>query len=156
MNQKKKKMNQIKESIDKVVNDLASIYTDLSPILIEVAAVIDAAISDNFAEQGRYDGTGTDIFSGGNKKWDALAESTKKQYRKKGYTLEPTLWRGGSNRLNVAVNIVGNTIAVGSNLKYAAVHQFGYDKKNIPARPFVTLTEQDLEDILMKFTKYLQ
>lgn len=38
-------------------------------------------------------------------------------------------------------------VAVGTNLVYAATHQFGREEANIPARPFLGLSEEDRRDI---------
>lgn len=38
-------------------------------------------------------------------------------------------------------------VAVGTNLIYAATHQMGREDVNIPARPFLGVSEQDLLDI---------
>lgn len=68
---------------------------------------------------------------------------------KLGYELNPTLDRGGLLRRSIATYADKKNIAVVisvANVPYAAVHQFGYGR--IPARPYITLTEQDLEIIL--------
>lgn len=48
--------------------------------------------------------------------------------------------------------VSGGTVAVGSNLVYAAAHQFGTPR--IPARPYLGLSEDDrqrIEDIAVQF-----
>ncbi len=53
----------------------------------------------------------------------------------------------------------GDTIQVGTPLVYGAVHQFGWDEKNIPARPFLGLStenEADLHDTLNRFIEGIQ
>ncbi len=42
----------------------------------------------------------------------------------------------------------GDSVEVGSNLEYAAVHQFGY--KNIPARPYLGVSESDGRRVLQR------
>lgn len=40
-----------------------------------------------------------------------------------------------------------NQVEVGSNQKYAAVHQFGLPRKNIPARPYIGLSRDNVSDV---------
>lgn len=60
-------------------------------------------------------------------------------------------------------NIDGNTLYIGSTMKYAAVQQFGATAKqfgkapwgDIPARPFLGLSDQDRANILDTISDYL-
>ena len=50
---------------------------------------------------------------------------------------------------------------IGSNLDYAAIHQLGGQagknkKVEIPARPYLKLTEDDFDEILQETVKFLQ
>ena len=47
-------------------------------------------------------------------------------------------------------------VQIGTNVKYAKVHQFGYKKKNIPARPFLGVNEQELRYIRGLLTSYVK
>ena len=46
------------------------------------------------------------------------------------------------------LELTGKKIVVGTNMKYAAAHQFGHDR--IPARPFLRILPKD-EEIMEKF-----
>lgn len=43
--------------------------------------------------------------------------------------------------------VIGDTVEVGSNLVYAATHQFGDDSRSIPARPYLGLSSEDVSGI---------
>lgn len=43
--------------------------------------------------------------------------------------------------------LTGGGVEVGSNLVYAATHQFGDRERNIPARPYLGLSSEDLREI---------
>jgi len=50
--------------------------------------------------------------------------------------------------------VVGNEVEVGSNLVYAATHQFGDDGRGIPERPYLGLSpddEAELDEVLQDF-----
>lgn len=54
-----------------------------------------------------------------------------------------------------------NEAIVGTNEPYAAIHQFGgkagrNKRAEIPKRPFLTLTEEDKEDLLDDIQDYFQ
>lgn len=178
--------NEMIAQINKVLKDLSEKTDDLTPVLESISDKIEIAIDRNFAEGGRWDGSGTGILSGGNQKWKPLSFTTKIGYKKFGYDMSPTLHRSTAGlRTSVSVEPRGSSsIGITSNLPYSAIHQFGgtinkqvtvkehtrkitqafgkpikpksikvrsFSRKMntvIPARPYVTLTEEDLQDIL--------
>lgn len=48
-----------------------------------------------------------------------------------------------------------DTVEVGTNLIYAATHQFGDARRGIPARPFLGITDEDQAEIRDLVTAYL-
>lgn len=146
----------ISHSINSVTAQLKQKYSNLTPILMQISAIIHSAIDDNFDQGGRWDGYGTSILSGGNQRWTPLAKSTEKRYSKLGYDLKPTLRRSGILQSSIEVRPYGkNSIMISSNLEYAAAHQFGNKRRTLPARPYITLTEQDLELIMNRLISFL-
>ena len=120
-----------------------------------VANAVEAGIAKNFIEQGRWAGSGeVNILSGGSARWTDLADSTKKQYEKKGWKQEPTLSRtGGGLAASIEVTPTsGLSIKISANKTYAAIHQFGGQtgrnlSVTMPARPFIILNQDTLEDV---------
>jgi len=47
-------------------------------------------------------------------------------------------------------------LEIGTNVKYAPVHQFGSPKKNIPARPFLQFLPEDIKRIVSIFKNYIK
>jgi len=41
----------------------------------------------------------------------------------------------------------GEEVAIGTNVEYAATHQYGDENRNIPARPFLELSNEMVKDI---------
>ena len=69
---------------------------------------------------------------------------------------EPTLRRNGHLVDSVNARPYGkSSVMIASNLEYAAVHQFGSKDGKIPALPFITLTEQDIQDIVKRLASFL-
>lgn len=56
---------------------------------------------------------------------------------------------GGDLRDSLVSNVSGNeaVISMGSNLIYAATHQLGDSRRNIPARPFMGISDENLGDL---------
>lgn len=52
--------------------------------------------------------------------------------------------------------IDGDTVLVGTNVIYAATHQFGDDSRGIPARPFLGIGDEDENEIESIVDNYLE
>lgn len=146
---------QVSSGIIEAITELKNRFKDLTPVIGTIAALIESAILENVEAGGRWDGSGSGLLSGGTQKWAPLAESTKKKYKKLGYELTPTLNRGGYLIPTLAVASEGtNRIVVSTDAIYGKFHQFG--TKHMPARPFITLTNEDLKLILRTLTQMLR
>lgn len=42
-----------------------------------------------------------------------------------------------------------------TNIEYAAAHQYGYPKRNLPARPFMWMSAKGMEDLVKQTEKWL-
>lgn len=88
-------------------------------------------------------------------KWKPLSKARHKQRIKKGANYK-ILTDTGELRRSVQYKASDNDVVIGSNLKYAPIHQFGSSKKNIPARPFLGVTQNDKNFILNMMKTYVQ
>lgn len=50
----------------------------------------------------------------------------------------------------------GQQVEIGTNVKYAGPHQFGYEKNKIPARPFLVIQADDEEEFTQLLTEWLR
>jgi phage gpG-like protein len=125
--------------LNEIFSKIESRLEDLSPVLELVSAIVQHAIDENFAAGGRWDGSGTGIFSGGTQKWEALAQSTIRAYKKKGYELKPTLHRSTRGMESTIETRPNNkhSIITTSNSPYAAVHQFGATIMHPGGTPYI-------------------
>ena len=103
---------------------------------------------ENFKNEGRPD------------KWTYLAEPTKKQRKKKGHWPGQILQVSGQLAASINTYYDNDSAVIGSNLAYAAIHQLGGQagrnkSVGIPARPYLQLTPDDFEEILLSVEKYL-
>lgn len=120
-----------------------------APLMRNIAAIMADAVEENFAQEGRP-------------KWQGLAPSTIAQRRKRGK------WPGqilrvssGGLAQSMSQHSDNDSAVVGTNKKYAAIHQFGGmagrgRKVNIPARPFLALTAEDEREIEHAAQDYLR
>lgn len=117
-----------------------------------IIAIIKTEITQNMAFHGRYDGSGTSLFSSGNVQWKELKESTKRSYKSKwgdNYDPQPTLDRTGALRQSIEVVYKDNlTFELSANTPYARVHQYGSEDGKIPARPYFVLSKSALNKII--------
>lgn len=72
-------------------------------------------------------------------KWAPLAESTKRAYKKKGYTLHPTLNRTGGSGLfgSIQTSVGSDGPMIGTNKDYAQYLMFG--TRHMSPRPFLPM-----------------
>ena len=114
-----------------------------------IAGIFASAAEDNFAEEGRPD------------KWQDLSKVTKKLREKKGKWPGQILQVSGQLASSVNTYYDNDSAVIGSNLEYAAIHQLGGQagrnkKVTIPARPYLKLTDEDLEEVLTATERYLE
>lgn len=137
---------------NKVVQDallkVAAKAETLRPLLKNLAGIMADATEENFSQQGRPD------------KWQELAESTIKKRKKAGHWPGQILQVEGRLASSITTQYDDESAVIGSNLDYAAIHQLGGQagknkSASIPARPYLSLSNEDLEDILDSIKNYL-
>lgn len=62
----------------------------------------------------------------------------------------------GRLRASISVNHGAGWAEIGTTIKYAPVHQYGSKKRNIPARPFIGLSQTMVERIQATMIKWLE
>ena len=92
-------------------------------------------------------------------KWVDLAESTKKQRTKQRKWPGQILQVEGKLAASISTYYDNDSAVIGSNLEYAAIHQLGGQagrnkSVEIPARPYLFLTDDDYDEILNKIINY--
>lgn len=123
---------------------------DLTPIAGAIRNILLTSIDRNFSEGGRY---GTEnVFGGGSTRWKPSGRAQ----RDGGQTLVDT----GQLAASIQVNVVGNSVQIGTNKIYGAIHNYGgtagrNQSARIPARPFLVIQNEDLEDIGESLARYL-
>lgn len=120
---------------------------DLAPVMRRVAGIMMDEVEENFARQGRP-------------QWKALSEKTIRQRAKKGYWPGKILQMRGELAASVQENSTPESAAVSTNRRYAAIQHLGGKagrgrKVNIPARPFLAISPQGIQDIQDAIADYL-
>ena len=128
--------------------DLAKKTENLRPLMKNIAGIFAYSTEENFKEEGRPD------------KWLDLAESTKKQRTKKRKWPGQILQVEGKLAASINTYYDNDSAVIGSNLEYAAIHQLGGQagrnkSVEIPARPYIFLTDGDYDEILHNIDNYL-
>ncbi len=125
------------EQITEVLEKIADGIKHRTTLMRNIAGTMESAVLQNFE-------------AGGRPKWLGL------KYRE-GKPLVDT----GDLMSSIESSYDNDNAIVGTNEAYAAIHQFGGEagrskKVDIPARPFLTLTPEDEEDILQDVQDYFQ
>lgn len=121
---------------------LAKAAVNATPVMTAVAGVMLDAVMENFARAGRP-------------AWAGLKNPGKRRLGGQ------VLIDSARLKNSITPRADANSAIVGTNVKYAAIHQFGGmagrgRKVKIPARPFLQLTEADEAKIAGKVTDYLR
>lgn len=137
------------KEILKALKTLSEKTQNLRPVMRNIAGIMMDSVEENFAQQGRP-------------KWKDLSEVTKKLRRKEGKWPGMILQKSQGGLVDSISSDYGDDYAiVGTNKKYAAIHQFGGDagrkkKVKIPARPYLTLGDDAVEEIVDNINGYLK
>ncbi|MBQ4114050.1 MAG: phage virion morphogenesis protein [Candidatus Gastranaerophilaceae bacterium] len=129
--------------------DLAKKTENLRPLMKNIAGIFAYSTEENFKKEGRPE------------KWLDLAESTKKQRTKKRKWPGQILQVEGKLAASINTFYDNDSAVIGSNLEYAAIHQLGGQagrnkSVEIPARPYLKLTDDDYNEINHEIEKYLK
>jgi len=156
---------------ERVIEDFNSVIRllrDPRPFLEEAGAVIVSSIQKNFDVGGRYSDVGD--WRGGTRRWRPLSVLTLfgslgkrggKFFKKRGGLKKRGERRLSGKKILVAEgHLMGSinfevrrdALVIGTNLPYAAIHQFGGKAGRghgvrIPARPYLVIQDEDLEEI---------
>ncbi len=168
-------------AVKEALRRLSERMEDMTPVMRRIGELLVSSVQENFNREGRYSGPGS--WRGGSKRWKPLSRSTIKQRERLGYWPGQILTRTGRLKSSINYHAGRDYVAVGTNLIYAAIHQFGVDKEvsvkahrrkvrsrdikkgrrmfargvtfvqehtrhmKIPARPFLVVQDEDLEEI---------
>ena len=150
--------------INRLLRRLRRKMGDLTPVMEEIGELIVSSVQENFNRGGRYSKPGS--WRGGNKKWKELAPSTIKERKRLGYYDKDTdsceiLVRTGELKDSITYDAGKDYVTVGTDKVYAAIHQFGgkagrKHAAKIPARPFLVVQDDDLEEIKEIILDYIK
>ena len=136
------------KQIESKLLDLAERSENLRPLMKNIAGIFAYSTEENFKEEGRP-------------KWENLKDSTIKQRTKKKQWPGMILQVSGQLASSVNTYYDNDSAVIGSNLDYAAIHQLGGQagrnkSVEIPARPYLNLTDDDFEEIMDSINDYLK
>ena len=152
-----------KDTITAALQAIQSKLSDMTPLMRKIAGDMLDAVEENFVQEGRP-------------KWKPSRRATSQ----KGKTLQ----NHGRLAESIVSKSTSNQAIVGTDVIYAAILQFGgktsphiikpknkkalfwpgakhpvksvkHPGSDIPARPFLSLTDSDLEDIKQRISEYL-
>jgi len=150
------------QPVIQALRDLASSVEDRRELMADLVGIMHGAVEDNFAAQGRP-------------KWVDLHGGTIASRTKTGHWPGQILQRSGQLAASVVPHSDNDQAVVGTNKVYAAIHQFGGTTKphiikpkfkralafggvvvrqvkhpgsKIPARPFLSITPEDGQEMV--------
>lgn len=136
------------KKVEKALLEIAQKTSKLRPLMKNIAGIMADSTEENFKVEGRP-------------KWKDLSEKTKSARKKTGHYPGQILQVSGQLALSVTTQYDDSSAVIGSNKVYAAIHQLGglagkNKKTTIPARPYLSLTNDEYEEILSFVKNYLK
>lgn len=132
-----------KEVNDKLL-ELAQRAKNTKPVMREIALIIRNYVDEKFETEGRYQG----------EKWEDLKEPYKQKRTKKKRGKGKILTLDGELREKIDDKVTNDSVVVGTNQVYAAIHNFGGDVKKrnggtfeMPKRQFMAF-EPKLNELI--------
>ena len=137
------------KDVERKLLELAQKGENLRSLMKNIAGIFASATEENFKNEGRPD------------KWTELSEATKKQRTKQKKWPGQILQVSGQLASSISTQYDDESAIIGSNLDYAAIHQLGGQagknkKVEIPARPYLKLTDDDFNEILDATKNFLK
>ncbi|MDP8171542.1 phage virion morphogenesis protein [Pasteurella skyensis] len=125
------------DMVTALLKKLADKTANRKPLMNIVANTMEKAVLENFEKEGRPS-------------WLPIKH-------RQGKVLNDT----GNLKNSITAVFDNDSATVGTNLEYAAIHQFGGmagrgKKVKIPARPFLSLTPQDEDDVIDDIQTYFR
>ena len=135
----------IENGVAKVGEVLLNRLQNHEDFLYVVGATMEASIQRNFEEEGRP------------KKWDSLSPETLKN--KPNTKILQVKGHGGGLLGSIHFEVMPNSVQIGTNKIYAAIHQFGGQagrghKITIPAREYLLVQDEDWREIRQLGTEF--
>lgn len=117
----------------------------LKPAMKIIGKIMRTSIVENFQEGGRPDA------------WTPLSDETLLTKKGDKILIDSGVLKGS---IHPDPEVGEDYVIVGTNKKYAAIHQFGGKagrggKVTIPARPFMLIQDEDIDDITAELNDYL-
>ena len=142
-------LNVDNKEVTEALLNLAKRTENLRPLMKSIAGIFASSTEENFKNEGRPD------------KWTDLAEVTKKSREKINKWPGQILQVEGKLAASINTYYDNDSAVIGSNLEYAAIHQLGGQagrnkSVEIPARPYLKLTDNDYNEINHEIEKYLK
>ena len=134
-----------------ILHDLAAAGAELTPVMKAIAGILADASEQAFANEA-------DPTTG--EPWKPLTDAHQARRKEQGYT-GPILQMTGGLAASVQADWGNDFAQVGSNKKYAAIHQHGGlpdmrpANAAIDARPFFGASDQDRDEILDVLERHL-
>jgi phage virion morphogenesis protein len=133
---------QIREQLEKMQLRLGH----LQPALKIIGDIVEDSVEENFAKGGRP------------QKWQRLAPAT--EAKKKGGSILVDQGYHGGLLGSIHSEVGHNSVMVGTDKKYGAIHQFGgkagrNKKVTIPAREYLLVQDEDWVEILAELNDYI-
>jgi len=129
-------------SFTSAINQLKNRAENRRPLMESLSGIMHDAVEENFEQEGRP-------------AWQDLKQKTKDARARKNKWPGKILQVSGQLVNSIQSQATENEAVVFTNKEYAAAHQFGYEKNNLPARPFLSIPDETIEEMRDEVISFL-
>lgn len=140
------------KKIKELLQDIEKRSIDLTPAFEEIGNIIVESVEDNFQDEGRHNGDPTSIM-GGSQKWEKWSDEWQKRRNKLGKGDGKILQLDGGLASSIDYDANKDSVIITAGKEYAYRQHFGGN--GIPARPFLVIQEEDLDDIIEELNNFI-
>lgn len=134
-----------KANLQRALNKLGRSGSDLREPLSIIGEIVVSSIDKNFQVEGRHNGDPDSIF-GGSEKWAEWSDKWAKRREDMG-KLGKILTLNGGLASSVAYEVAGDAVTISSAKLYASSLHHGDRSRGLPARPFMVIQDEDLDEM---------
>lgn len=142
-------------AVEAALRRISAAMSDMTPVMNDLGELLVAATKDRFKAGSGPEGNA----------WAAKSPATTAAYARRRDRFDPRPLWGPSNSLNAQIfhQATSDSVTIGSPLIYAAMMQFGGTKAqfphlwgDIPARPFLGLSDDDSANVIDAIEEWLE
>lgn len=131
------------KAVQKMLAGMVKRGENIKPALKVMGSAVVSSVQENFLQEGRP------------KKWKPLSQKTLSLRRAGAVHILRVKGMAGGLMGSIHYNTEPKRVLISASKDYAEMHQFGNSMLHVPARPYMMIQKEDLEEIKIMLAEYV-